>query len=202
MLFPGFSYFCVQNISILMKTKILMIFLICSFPVLCLWAEHSKYSFYYSQKLNEGISQLSVMTICQDTRGYLWLGTRNGLNRYNGSEYTVFRHHSGDSLSLADNEVNEIREDHSKNLWIGTSRGLSRMCLRTERIRNYFNVDGLSSASILSLLVDSSGKVWVGTRSGLCCYIPEQDNFKRVEFVENFNSSVTALMRIRQAISG
>ena len=194
MLFPGFSYFCVQNISILMKTKILMIFLICSFPVLCLWAEHSKYSFYYSQKLNEGISQLSVMTICQDTRGYLWLGTRNGLNRYNGSEYTVFRHHSGDSLSLADNEVNEIREDHSKNLWIGTSRGLSRMCLRTERIRNYFNVDGLSSASILSLLVDSSGKVWVGTRSGLCCYIPEQDNFKRVEFVENFNSSVTALM--------
>ena len=68
------------------------------------------------------------------------------------------------------------------------------MCLRTERIRNYFNVDGLSSASILSLLVDSSGKVWVGTRSGLCCYIPEQDNFKRVEFVENFNSSVTALM--------
>lgn len=194
MLFPGFSYFCVQNISILMKTKILMIFLICSFPVLCLWAEHSKYSFYYSQKLNEGISQLSVMTICQDTRGYLWLGTRNGLNRYNGSEYTVFRHHPGDSLSLADNEVNEIREDHSKNLWIGTSRGLSRMCLRTERIRNYFNVDGLSSASILSLLVDSSGKVWVGTRSGLCCYIPEQDNFKRVEFVENFNSSVTALM--------
>ena len=194
MLFPGFSYFCVQNISILMKTKILMIFLICSFPVLCLWAEHSKYSFYYSQKLNEGISQLSVMTICQDTRGYLWLGTRNGLNRYNGSEYTVFRHHPGDSLSLADNEVNEIREDHSKNLWIGTSRGLSRMCLRTERIRNYFNVDGLSSASILSLLVDSSGKVWVGTRSGLCCYIPEQDNFKRVEFVENFNSSVTTLM--------
>lgn len=194
MLFPGFSYFCVQNISILMKTKILMIFLICSFPVLCLWAEHSKYSFYYSQKLNEGISQLSVMTICQDTRGYLWLGTRNGLNRYNGSEYTVFRHHPGDSLSLADNEVNEIREDHSKNLWIGTSRGLSRMCLRTERIRNYFNVDGLSSASILSLLVDSSGKVWVGTRNGLCCYIPEQDNFKRVEFVENFNSSVTALM--------
>ena len=106
MLFPGFSYFCVQNISILMKTKILMIFLICSFPVLYLWAEHSKYSFYYSQKLNEGISQLSVMTICQDTRGYLWLGTRNGLNRYNGSEYTVFRHHPGDSLSLADNEVN------------------------------------------------------------------------------------------------
>lgn len=79
---------------------------------------------------------------------------------------------------MADNEVTEIREDHSKNLWIGTSRGLSRMCLRTERIRNYFNVDGLSSASILSLLVDSSGKVWVGTRSGLCCYIPEQDNFK------------------------
>ena len=76
MLFPGFSYFCVQNISILMKTKILMIFLICSFPVLCLWAEHSKYSFYYSQKLNEGISQLSVMTICQDVNILFFVTTR------------------------------------------------------------------------------------------------------------------------------
>ena len=130
-----------------MKRKILLIFLVCLFSALCVWAEHSKYSFYYSQKLNEGISQLSVMTICQDTRGYLWLGTRNGLNRYNGSEYTVFRHHPGDSLGLADNEVNEIREDHSKNLWIFTSRGLIRICLCIVRFVNYFNVDYCSVMS-------------------------------------------------------
>jgi len=177
-----------------MKPKIILTLLISLLSISCLWAEHSKYSFYYSQKLNEGISQLSVMTICQDSRGYLWLGTRNGLNRYNGNAYTVFRHHPGDSLSLADNEINDIREDHGKNLWIATSRGLSRMHLRTERIRNYFVADGLVSSSILSLLVDSSGGVWVGTRNGLCRYLPEQDRFERVGFAENFNSSVTVLM--------
>lgn len=177
-----------------MKLKALLILFVCSLSVLCVWAGHSKYSFYYSQKLNEGISQLSVITICQDTRGYLWLGTRNGLNRYNGSAYTVFRHHPGDSLSLADNEINDICEDRENYLWIATSRGLSRMCLRTERIRNYFVPDGLPSTGILALMVDTSGRVWIGTRSGLCRYLSEQDRFERVDFTGGGNDSVTALM--------
>ena len=177
-----------------MKSKALLTLFVCFLSALCTWAGHPKYSFYYSQKLNEGISQLSVITIYQDTRGYLWLGTRNGLNRYNGSAYTVFHHHSGDSLSLADNEVNDICEDHSNYLWIATSHGLSRMCLRTERIRNYSIPDGLPNAGILSLMVDASGRVWIGTRNGLCRYLPEQDRFERVEFAENFNGSVTALL--------
>lgn len=177
-----------------MKQKALLILFICSLSTLCLQAEHTKYSFYYSQKLNEGISQLSVMTICQDTRGYLWLGTRNGLNRYNGSGYTVFRHHPGDSLTLADNEINALCEDRAHNLWIGTSRGLSRMCLRTERIRNYFVADGLASTGVLAILVDASGRVWAGTRSGLSRYVSQHDRFERVDFAEHFNGSITALM--------
>ena len=154
-----------------MKLKVFLFLFLCLLSTFSVWAGSQKYSFYYSQKLNEGISQLSVMTICQDTRGYLWLGTRNGLNRYNGSGYTVFRHHPGDSLSLADNEINDICEDRENYLWIATSRGLSRMCLRTEHIRNYFVPDGLPNTGILSLLADTSGRVWIGTRGGLCRYL-------------------------------
>ncbi|WP_291528707.1 hybrid sensor histidine kinase/response regulator transcription factor [Bacteroides sp. UBA939] len=176
-----------------MKQKTLLLFLAFSLSTISLWAERSKYSFFYSQKLNEGISQLSVMAICQDTRGYLWLGTRNGLNRYNGSEYTVFRHHPGDSLSLADNEINAICEGNDNSLWIGTGRGLSRMCLHTGRIRNYFTSDGLPHANIYSLLVDQSGKVWAGTRNGLCRFLPEQDRFESVNFAGGLNA-VSALL--------
>lgn len=177
-----------------MKSKVFLFLFLCLLSTFSVWAGHPKYSFYYSQKLNEGISQLSVMTICQDTRGYLWLGTRNGLNRYNGTGYTVFRHHPGDSLSLADNEINDICEDRENYLWIATSRGLSRMCLRTEHIRNYFVPDGLPNAGILSLLTDTSGRVWIGTRGGLCRYLPEQDRFERVDFAGDFNGSITTLM--------
>lgn len=178
-----------------MKRKAIFFLLFFLLSVIYARAEHPKYSFYYSQKLNAGISQLSVMTICQDTRGYLWLGTRNGLNRYNGSTYTVFRHHPGDSLSLADNEINDICEDRAHNLWVATSRGISRMCLRTERICNYFVADGLPGAGVLAILIDASGTVWAGTRAGLSRYLPQKDRFERVDFAGHFNGSVTALMQ-------
>ncbi|WP_300910658.1 hybrid sensor histidine kinase/response regulator transcription factor [uncultured Bacteroides sp.] len=152
------------------------------------------YSFHHSWEVNDGISQLSVVTICQDSRGYLWLGTRNGLNRYNGTGYTIFRHRPGDSLTIVDNSINKICEDHDNNLWIATVRGVSKMCLFTERIRNYSIADGLPDEGILSTLVDKSGRVWLGTCTGLCRYIPEKDRFVRVEFADNFRWAITALM--------
>lgn len=143
--------------------------------------------------MNEGISQLSVMAMCQDTRGYLWLGTRNGLKRCNGSTYTVYTHHSGDSLSLADNEVSSLAEQGERYLWIGTSHGVSRLSLETDSIRNYYTKDGLSSESILTVYVDRHQQVWVGSYSGLCRYIPEKDCFEKVSFTKG-NPSVTAMM--------
>ncbi|MDE5703169.1 MAG: hybrid sensor histidine kinase/response regulator, partial [Bacteroides sp.] len=157
-----------------MKFKTLLIQIIFFFCTLCVWGGRPMYSFHHSWEVNDGISQLSVVTICQDSRGYLWLGTRNGLNRYNGTGYTIFRHRPGDSLTIVDNSINKICEDHDNNLWIATVRGVSKMCLFTERIRNYSIADGLPDEGILSTLVDKSGRVWLGTRTGLCRYIPEK----------------------------
>ena len=143
-----------------MKRKFLFV-LIFFWVAFSVQADHFKYSFFYSAGMNEGISQLSVMAMCQDTRGYLWLGTRNGLNRYNGSTYTVYTHHSGDSLSLADNEISSLAEQGERYLWIGTSHGVSRLSLETDSIRNYYTKDGLSSESILTVYVDRHQQVWV-----------------------------------------
>ena len=175
-----------------MKRKFLFV-LIFFWVAFSVQADHFKYSFFYSAGMNEGISQLSVMAMCQDTRGYLWLGTRNGLNRYNGSTYTVYTHHSGDSLSLADNEISSLAEQGERYLWIGTSHGVSRLSLETDSIRNYYTKDGLSSESILTVYVDRHQQVWVGSYSGLCRYIPEKDRFEKVSFTKG-NPSVTAMM--------
>lgn len=170
------------------------------FTFLILWvalsvrADHFKYSFFYSAGMNEGISQLSVMAMCQDTRGYLWLGTRNGLNRYNGSTYTVYSHRSGDSLSLADNEISCLAEQGGRYLWIGTSHGVSRLSLDTDSIRNYYQKDGLSSEGILTVYVDRDRQVWVGHRTGLCRYLPEEDRFQAVPFSKE-TLSVSAIMQ-------
>lgn len=156
-------------------------------------ADHFKYSFFYSSKMNEGISQLAVMTMCQDARGYLWLGTRNGLNRYNGSTYTIYTHRPDDNQSLVDNEVSCLAEQGGRYLWVGTSRGITRLSLETDSIRNYYAEDGLAAESILHIYVDRHQQVWAGTRMGLCRYVPEKDCFETVSFVKEI-LSVSAIM--------
>lgn len=157
-------------------------------------ADHFKYSFFYSARMNEGMSQLSVMAMCQDARGYLWLGTRNGLNRYNGSTYTAYTHRSNDPLSLADNEISCLAEQGGRYLWVGTSHGVTRLSLETDSIRNYYAVDGLASESILAVYVDQQQQVWVGTRMGLCRYLPEKDSFETVFFTK-VQLAVSAIMK-------
>lgn len=165
-----------------MRHIILFIFLLLSLTAASIQAAPFKYSFSYSPRMNEGISQLSVIAMCQDTRGYLWLGTRNGLNRYNGSTYTVYTHQSDDSLSLADNEVLSLSEQGGQYLWIGTNRGISRLSLTTDSIRNYYEEDGLPDAAALAVYVDRNRQVWAGTRKGLARYSPEKDCFEPVVF--------------------
>lgn len=177
-----------------MRRITLFIFLLLSLTAVSVQADHFKYSFFYSSRMNEGMSQLSVMAICQDTRGYLWLGTRNGLNRYNGSTYTVYTHQSDDSLSLADNEISCLTEQGGRYLWVGTSHGVSRLSLETDSIRNYYTKDGLASEGILAVYVDRRQQVWVGTRAGLCRYLPEKDRFEKIAFADKKVLSVSAIM--------
>lgn len=143
--------------------------------------------------MNEGMSQLAVMTMCQDARGYLWLGTRNGLNRYNGSTYTIYTHRSDDDQSLVDNEISCLAEQGGRYLWIGTSHGITRLSLETDSIRNYYIEDGLGAEGILHIYVDRHQQVWAGTRMGLCRYVPEKDCFETVSFT-NEVLSVSAIM--------
>ena len=73
--------------------------------------------------LEQGLSQSVVLSILQDSRGFMWFATQDGLNRYDGHEFVVYKHDSENPNSLSDNFVNALYEDPSGALWIGTNGG-------------------------------------------------------------------------------
>ncbi|MCJ8268437.1 MAG: hypothetical protein MJK04_03455, partial [Psychrosphaera sp.] len=87
--------------------------------------------------LEQGLSQLSVNTIVQDNQGFIWIGTNDGLNRYDGQSFTVFRNDPNASHSLAGNAVSALLFDDENNLWIMTSVGLDSFDRATGRFIHY-----------------------------------------------------------------
>jgi len=73
---------------------------------------------------NEGLSQNAILAIVQDKDGYLWLGTKDGLNKYDGYEFTVFQHDPSDSTSVASNYITALFTDQFGKIWIGTENGI------------------------------------------------------------------------------
>jgi signal transduction histidine kinase/ligand-binding sensor domain-containing protein/CheY-like chemotaxis protein len=119
----------------------------------------------------QGLSQSNVICSLQDSRGFMWFGTREGLNKYNGYTFTVYKNEVGDDNSLASNMVNDIVEDAKGYLWIATwGGGLDRYDRKTEQFvhfrHNPADPASLSSNLVITLLWDSRGTLWVGTEDG------------------------------------
>jgi signal transduction histidine kinase/ligand-binding sensor domain-containing protein/CheY-like chemotaxis protein len=119
----------------------------------------------------QGLSQSNVICSIQDSRGFMWFGTREGLNKYNGYSFTVYKNQIGDDKSLANNQVNSMIEDDKGNLWIGTwGGGLDRYDRKTDQFEHFKHhsndPQSLSSDLVVSLLKDSQGAIWVGTEDG------------------------------------
>src|SRR5687767_5488236 len=82
--------------------------------------------------VEDGLSQASVRTILQDHEGFLWFGTEEGLNRYDGHGFVVLKHDAQKPHSLPNDMVLVLHEDQQRRLWVGTDRGLSVFDRRTE----------------------------------------------------------------------
>lgn len=124
---------------------------------------------YYS--LEQGLSQNTVYNVLQDTQGFIWLATSDGLNRYDGFQFKVYRNDPNDSTSLSANRIYALLEDSYKNLWIGTyGGGLNKYDRETESFIHYRNDPqnhtSLSDDEILTIYEDRSHVLWVGTDGG------------------------------------
>lgn len=129
----------------------------------------------------DGLSHNTVFSILQDRYGYLWIGTSDGLNRYDGYTYTVYRRVPGESTSLSNSTVKALLEDREGVLWVGTDGGLNRFDRHTGHFRRYaLQPKHLASVApdVLALLEDRQGRLWVGTGEGLYRYHREEDRFE------------------------
>ncbi len=113
----------------------------------------------------EGLSHNTVFTILQDHRGFLWIGTSDGLNRYDGYQFQVYRQVPGDSTSLPANSVRVLLEDRERRLWVGTSSGLSSLDAETGRFVRH-RLPGETSPDVAAIAQDPSGRLWVTTYRG------------------------------------
>lgn len=138
--------------------------------------------------LENGLSQSTVNAIAQDGLGFLWFGTQDGLNRYDGYGITVFKHNARDPRSVSDNGIWSIVRDHDGDLWIGTMRGgLSRYFIRTGTFQHYryspTDPGTISEDNVTSVFQDSRGAIWAGTlTSGLNRLDPLSGRVHRFRF--------------------
>lgn len=144
-------------------------------------SEKSNRLYSFNSDMNEGLSQLSVMDIFQDSRGYMWFATKNGLNRYNGKEYVIYQREYGNEQSLSGNTITSVAEDQENCLWVGTTSGLSRIDLYTNKIKRFhLGLNGLTRDAILAVYTDTSGRLWVGSYTGLSLYNREKECFDTI----------------------
>ncbi|MBL8101468.1 MAG: PAS domain S-box protein [Anaerolineales bacterium] len=133
--------------------------------------------------IEDGLSQNAGLVIFQDSRGYLWVGTQDGLNRYDGYEFRVFKHDPDNPNSLSHNSILSLEEDKDGSLWIGTwGGGLNRYDPAMETFTRYQSdsedPSSLANGTITSIKQDSSGTLWIGTLAGLDRYNPEDGTFE------------------------
>ncbi|MCI0511840.1 hypothetical protein L0128_01340, partial [candidate division KSB1 bacterium] len=126
--------------------------------------------------IDDGLSQSLVYTILQDDQGFMWFGTKDGLNRYDGYHFTIFRHNAYDSTSISGQEVKVLHIDQRRNLWVGTT-GLNRFDPRTETFHHYLHdparANSLSHNTVNAIIEDSTGALWIGTAQGLNRFTPD-----------------------------
>ncbi|HTB07733.1 MAG TPA: two-component regulator propeller domain-containing protein [Bacteroidia bacterium] len=113
----------------------------------------------------QGLSQSVVTCIYQDTQGFMWFGTQDGLNRFDGYSVTVLKNNPIDSNSLISNTINCILEDSHGLLWIGTDAGLSALNIYTGKFTNYATINSsLDYANNVHVVYqDNEGGLWIGT---------------------------------------
>ncbi len=126
----------------------------------------------------DGLSEGVVYCIIQDHKGFMWFGTHDGVNRYDGYTCKVFKHDPYDSTSLSNNQVTALFEDSHGAIWIGTQNGLNRFDSKTETFKRFQhdpdNPKTLLDNAVGAISEDKVGNLWIGTSFGLD-YIPNSD---------------------------
>jgi ligand-binding sensor domain-containing protein/DNA-binding response OmpR family regulator len=122
--------------------------------------------------VERGLSQSSVLSIAQDSAGFLWFGTKDGLSRFDGRQFQVYKHDPVDHSSLSSSlNINALLTDSKGNLWIGTQNGLNKYLPESNTFTRFQyhpkQKNTISNNAIRCIYEDRQNNIWIGTDSGL-----------------------------------
>ena len=148
-----------------MKKKIIWTILFLTLVSLS-WSQ-SKQITFKRLTIDDGLSLSSVYFIYQDNKGFMWFGTEDGLNRYDGKNFKIFRPDSQNPNSISHKWIDQICEDKSGILWFGSRGGLTRFDPRKEIFTQYKSSSAISNKitndTIICILEDNNNQLWIGT---------------------------------------
>src|SRR5690349_15790112 len=116
--------------------KLRITLFLCSLSFMLSAQSHFRFDHYTT---NDGLSQSQPYSIFQDSYGYIWIGTQDGLNRFDGYDFKVYKNNPFDSTTLTHNWVWTIEEDKNGDLWVGTFQGLCKYDRSEDRFKQYYH---------------------------------------------------------------
>jgi ligand-binding sensor domain-containing protein/PAS domain-containing protein len=148
--------------------------------------------------IEHGLSDPYVNDIIQDKEGFIWIATSDGLNRFDGKTFKIFRNQGINSNEISQNNINVLGLDRFGNLWIGETNGVDIFNPYTETFINYqsTNLDKTSNATpltdnnITAFSLDANGDMWVGTSNGLNRFNHETGSFTQYFFSASDETSI------------
>lgn len=174
------------------------VFVLTTYIVGVCFGQTPTYSFSHLNT-TDGLSQSVVIAIHQDKLGQIWIGTRDGLNKYDGSKFTIYRNNIDDSTSISNNDILSIEEDTDGYLWVGTYNGLNRYNPKTNTFKRYYhdkNNSSLANNTITTIKAISNSEVWIGTTEGLSIFNKSTNTFSNfTENLDNYKSKqITSIL--------
>lgn len=150
--------------------RLLVILLLC-----CIMPSgtHAQSYYFRNYQAGNGISSNTITSILQDKKGFMWFGTRNGLNRFDGSSFRIFKQDPQDSTSIGSNSVLSLYEDEEEQLWVGTYKGIYRYNPKEDRFY-FFNL--LPAGEVRYIKADKQQQVWIICDFKLYKYNPKDQS--------------------------
>lgn len=163
-----------------MKQKLILLLLLFSSHFIL--SQLSDFNFR-NINISDGLSSNTVNSIKEDKFGQIWFGTSNGLNKYNGQDFTIYRNIPRNKYSISNSEISNVLVDKQGYIWAGTFNGLNRFNPKTKTFKRYYRraLDkfSLSNSLIICSLEMPNGIIWFGTGNGVSIYNYKTDKFKR-----------------------
>ncbi len=139
----------------------------------CFFISHAQNNIAFKHlNVENGLSQSSVLAITQDSKGFIWFGTRFGLNKYDSQNFKIYKNEIGNKQSLSDSEyISTLLSSKDGSLWVGTSSGLNKYNEAKDNFEHAVydenDPNSLSNSQINCIYQDNKNRVWVGTANGL-----------------------------------